>query len=108
MTSREAFAKRLVGVKADAFTGSSWTHVAIAYQQLGASESEASLYLNGVRQGSISGIDDPFSWELSESKIFLGLNFSGFMDDLAIFNQSFTDQQIMALFQLEGGIQSIL
>ena len=108
MTSREAFAKRLVTVKAAAFKGDSWTHVAIAYKHLGTSESVASLYLNGVEQGNISGISDPFSWELSESKIFLGLNFNGYMDELAIFNQSFTDQQIMALFQLEGGIQSIL
>lgn len=107
-SGREAFDKRLVAVKASAFTGTTWTHVAMVFHELGTAESAASLYLNGQKQGTVSGIEDPFTWEPGESKIFLGLGFSGFMDELAIFNQAFDDQQVLKLFQLEGGIKTIL
>ena len=58
--------------------------------------------------GDISGVDDPFTWELNESKIFLGLNYSGLLDELAIFNEPLTETQAMKSYRLEGGINSIL
>ncbi len=102
------FEKRLVSLKASQFTRSTWTHVLITYDGLGTENSLASLYLNGEKMGTISGIDDPFTWELEKSNIFLGLNFTGLIDELSIFNKPLTDHQAMELYQLEGGIQSIL
>jgi len=102
------FEKRLVTVEKPRFTRSTWTHVLITYDGLGTANSLASLYLNGEKMGVVSGIDDPFTWELEESNIFLGLGFTGLMDDLSIFNQALTDQQAMELYQLKGGIKSIL
>lgn len=102
------FEKRLVNVKTPLFTKSTWTHVLITYDGLGTVNSLASLYLNGEKIGAISGIDDPFTWELEKSNIFLGLNFTGLMDELSIFNEPLTDNQAMELYQLKGGIKSIL
>lgn len=102
------FEKRLVSVKTPLFTKSTWTHVLITYDGLGTVNSLASLYLNGEKMGAVSGIDDPFTWELEKSNIFLGLNFTGLMDELSIFNKPFTDNQAMELYQLKGGIKSIL
>lgn len=102
------FEKRLVSVKTPLFTKSTWTHVLITYDGLGTVNSLASLYLNGEKMGTINGIDDPFTWELEQSNIFLGLNFTGLMDELSIFNKPFTDNQAMELYQLKGGIKSIL
>lgn len=102
------FEKRLVSVKTPLFTRSTWTHILIVYDGLGTVNSLASLYLNGKKIGSISGIDDPFTWELEKSNIFLGLNFTGLMDELSIFNKPLTDKQAMELYQLKGGIKSIL
>jgi len=103
-----AFEKRLVNVEEPSFSRSKWTHILITYKDLGTSNSLANLYLNGEKKGAISGIDDPFTWVLDESKIFLGLGFTGLMDDLSIFNKPFTDDQAMELYQLKGGITSIL
>ncbi len=102
------FEKRLVTIKEPPFTRGDWTHVLVVYEDLGTPNSSASLYLNGEKKGTISGIDDPFTWELAESNIFLGLGFTGLMDELAIFNRPLTDEQAKALFQLKGGIKSIL
>ena len=102
------FEKRLVSTNALLFTKNTWTHILITYDGLGTTHSIASLYLNGEKVGAIYGIDDPFTWEVEKSNIFLGLNFTGFMDELSIFNKPFTDKQAMELYQLKGGIKSIL
>ncbi len=106
--SKIVFEKRIVTVENPKFTRSSWTHILITYDALGTANSQANLYLNGVKQGTVSGIDDPFTWELEESNIFLGLGFTGLMDELSIFNKPLTDEQALELYQLQGGIQSIL
>ena len=105
---RAVFEERLVNVMTHPFSRSGWTHVLITYDGLGTRNSLANLYLDGSKMGEISGVDDPFTWELENSKIFLGLNFSGLMDELAIFNKPLTDNQVMEIYQLEGGIKSIL
>lgn len=102
------FEKRLVNVEEPPFSRSKWTHILVSYEGLGTANSLASLYLNGEKQGSVEGIDDPFTWELEESNIFLGLGFTGLMDELAIFNKPLTGDQIKELYQLKGGISSIL
>jgi len=105
---RAVFEKRLVNVNQYPFSRDTWTHVLITYDDLGTPNSLANLYLDGVKIGEISGVDDPFTWELENSKIFLGLNYSGLIDELAIFNKPLTDNQAMEMYQLEGGIKSIL
>lgn len=100
--------KRIVKVAKPSFSRNKWTHILITYNELGTANSLASLYLDGKKQGTVSGIDDPFTWDLETSNIFLGLGFTGLMDELAIFNVSLTEAQAMELFQLEGGIKTIL
>lgn len=102
------FEKRLVSTKASLFTKNTWTHILITYDGLSTVNSAAILFLNGKKVGAIDGIDDSFSWELEKSNIFLGLNFTGFMDELSIFNKPLTENQAMELYQLKGGIKSIL
>lgn len=105
---KDVFEKRIVTVEQPPFTRSEWTHVLVTFKDLGTVKSLASLYLNGEKKGTASGIDDPFTWELDKSNIFLGLGFTGLMDELSIFNEPLTDNQAMELYQLKGGIKSIL
>lgn len=104
----EEFDRRTVNVKSPSFSRKKWTHVLITYDRLGTDQSHSSLYLDGKKQGVISGIDDPFTWNYEESNIFLGLGFNGLMDELSIFNRPLTDEQAKELYQLKGGIKSIL
>jgi len=102
------FEKRLVTVEKPSFSRSKWTHILITYEELGTSSSWASLYLDGEKKGTVSGIDDPFTWELKKSNIFLGLGFTGLMDELSIFDKALTDDQALELYRLKGGVKSIL
>ncbi len=108
-SSRDAeFERRTVRVKSPPFSGENWTHVAITYKDLGTAQSAATLYLNGEKIGSIEGIDDPFTWNLEDSNIYIGLNFTGLMDELSIFNTPLTEGQIQELYNMEGGLKPIL
>lgn len=105
---KTVFEKRIVTLKKPPFSKNNWTHVVVTYDGLGTITSLGTLYLNGEKIGETKGVDDPFTWVLQESKIFLGLNYSGLMDELSIFNKPFTDVQVKELYQLEEGIKSIL
>ena len=100
--------RRRVEVKNLPFSKTEWTHIAITYQSLGSDQSSHTLYLNGEKMGTVSDINEPFTWELDNANIYLGLGFIGSMDEVAIFNRPLTDEEIVAVYQLEGGIRSIL
>ena len=107
-SSKIEFERRLVHVDEPQFSRSTWTHVVLTYDGLGTRHSLSTLYLDGVKQGSVKGIDDPFTWDLDQSNIFLGLGYTGLIDELSIFNTAFTDDQVRELYQLAGGVTSIL
>jgi hypothetical protein len=65
------------------FAGGRWTHVAIVYGGLGGSGGKATLYLDGVAEGSSAEIVEPFGWDFATASIRVGVNFVGLMDDLA-------------------------
>lgn len=99
--------KRFVRVKDLPFSSEKWTHVLITYQALGTNQSNSSLYLDGEKMGSIEGIADPFTWDVDQSNIYLGLNFIGAMDEFSIYNIAFKEEQVKEFYQLKNGVQSI-
>lgn len=102
-----AFIDRLVLAEENSFQRGSWTHVAISFSNLNSAAGHASLYINGKKQGS-KKITEPLTWEEDKSKIFLGLNFVGLIDEVSIFNRAFDDSEINSLYQLPDGLRSIL
>ena len=101
-------ARRRIAVDDPPFASASWTHIGITYEALGGDQNTFSLYLNGEKIGTVSNVNDPFTWDLDNAKIYLGLSFIGSMDELAIFNRPLSSEEIQAIYQLEGGIRSIL
>ena len=102
------FNKRLTGVKNPPFGTGKWTHILINFSGLNTKEGKASLYMNGELKGPREQIENPFTWEVSKSNIYLGLGYIGLFDDLSIFNRNLTDKEIKTLYSLENGVQSIL
>ncbi len=66
----------------------------------------ADFYINGIHQGS-RDIPEPFTWDLEKSKIFLGLNYVGMIDDLAIFNKGLSEEEVGILYGLEKGVKEL-
>ncbi len=90
------------------FASGKWTHVLINFTGLNTKKGEASLYLDGELKGAVSNIALPFSWELGQSNIYIGLGYIGLMDELSIYNRNLTENEIKVLAALENGVQTIL
>jgi hypothetical protein len=101
------FLNRLVVVKKTPFGRDRWVQVTVTHSGLGSGKGTAKLYLNGKLQGTTPVIKEPFTWNLAEATIRLGLSYVGLFDDLAIFDRALTDSEVAALHGLKEGIQSL-
>jgi len=106
--AEELFMPQVAPVENPAFASGKWTHILINYSGLNTENGEASLYLDGELKGAVSNIAFPFTWELDQSNIYLGLGYIGLMDELSIYNRSLTENEIKALAALENGVQTFL
>ena len=99
----------LLTVNQPPFTKGKWTHVAFTWESFntGRPDGVARLYLDGQPQGQIAGRQQTFTWDAAQSKITLGLNYIGLMDDLAIFNRRLTAGEVSQLYRLDRGIESL-
>ena len=102
-----AFTKRLLPAKDLPFGKGIWTHVVITFQGLNTDEGRAVFYINGKRQGERQ-IPEPFSWNLEQAKVFLGLNFIGLMDEVALFERALSAEEVQMLYHLPGGLSTLL
>lgn len=101
------FLNRLLTAKDRPFARGKWTHIVVSYSGLNTQNGTSSFYINGKLQGSRT-ITEPFSWELEKSRIFLGLNFIGLMDEVALFDKVLSQEEVTILYQLPEGIHALL
>ncbi len=102
------FEKRLVAVDEPPFSSGQWNHVVVTYSGLNsAAGGTAELYLDGELQGTAEGISEPFTWDVEEAALRLGVNYVGLFDDLAVFDRALTGEEVAALHQLAGGVESL-
>jgi len=102
------FINRLIAVTNPPFNRGSWTHIVITYAGLNSpAGGTARLYLDGDYQGAAEGIREPFSWDLPSSTIRLGINYVGLFDELAVFDRALSDEEVLVLHQLNGGVAAL-
>ena len=93
------FIKRLVVVDHPPFARERWTHVLLTWTGLNAGQAgSASLFLNGKLISSATGIRQPFEWDPSLLAIRLGVNYTGLMDEVAVFDRALSENDIAALY----------
>ena len=97
------FNNRLVAAKDRPFSREQWTHVVVTFSSLGTESANASFYINGNLQGTQDNIYEPFTWDLIKSKIFIGLNYVGLIDELALFDRSLSEKEVRLLHGLQKG-----
>jgi hypothetical protein len=102
------FQEKLVVVEEPPFRRGEWTHVVITYAGLNsASGGTARLYLDGTLQGVITDIHDPFTWDLQQAQLRIGVNYVGLFDEVAMFDRPLTDAEVVKLHRLEGGVADL-
>lgn len=102
------FAERLVVAKQRPFGHDIWTHVVISFKNINGQEGgRAAFYVNGLFQGDCH-IPESFGWNIVQANLYLGLNYIGKMDELAIFDKALNANEVQLLFQLDEGVREIL
>ena len=101
------FLKRLLPAEDRPFGSNVWTHVAVTFSGINTGKGQADFYINGKHQGSRE-IEEPFTWELAKSKIFLGLNYVGKLDEVALFNRALSPTEVSLLYELPEGLNTLL
>ena len=102
-----AFQNRLLAAKDRPFSRENWTHVVVSFSKLNTENGRADFYINGLHQGH-RDISEPFTWEYEKSKIFLGLNYVGMLDEVALFDRNFNTAEVLQLYELEGGLKVLI
>lgn len=90
------------------FARDKWTHVAITFAKFntGKPDGVAKLYLDGKLQGTVSGRNQQFTWNVDKAAIQLGMNYVGLFDDLSLFNRALSDAEIQALHSHQGRLMA--
>ena len=103
------FDQRTVAVTQPPFMHGQWTHVVVAFSRIGSdSGGTAKLYLNGKLAGTAEGIKEPFNMEPALATVRLGVNYTGLFDELSMYSRALTDAEVEALYQLDGGVTTLL
>ena len=100
----------MVPVYKTPFSREGWTHVVFCFGNINSSKSDGwgRLYLDGKDQGAFENRLMPFNWEVGKSALTMGLNYVGWMDDVAVFNRPLTAEEVRVLHTLPGGLKSLL
>ena len=94
------FLRRLIVVDQPPFSREHWTHVAVSWAGLDkGGNGSASLFLDGKRISSATGIREPFAWDPSRLAIRLGVNYTGLMDDVAAFDRALGEHEVGSLYK---------
>ncbi|MSR47230.1 MAG: c-type cytochrome [Planctomycetes bacterium] len=101
--------KSLAQVEADDPFGGRFTHVAFAFERFnsGAADGVARMYLDGKLAATLAPRMQTWTWAPGDQRIILGLNYVGWIDEIAWFDRALGDAEITALHALPGGLADL-
>lgn len=91
--------KPLARVERPGFRRDKWSHVAFTWEHFntGRPDGVARLYVDGREAGTIGPRTQAFSWNQDQAVMMLGLAYTGWMDDLRVYNRALTPREVGAL-----------
>ena len=104
--TNQVFLDRLIVAEDRPFARGRWTHICFTFDQLNTGSGQVALYVDGKKQG-VRLVSEPFTWD-QQGRIYLGLNYIGYLDELAVFDQVLDEEEVSALYSLPGGLPAIL
>ncbi len=101
--------KPLARVIEPPFRRDRWTQVTFTWERFntGRADGVAKLYVDGEYHGQIGAREQTFTWDLERSVMMLGLAYTGWMDDLAVFDRALTAAEVRTLHRLPGGVTDL-
>lgn len=91
------------------FSREQWTHIVFTFgnANTGKKDGWGKLWLNGQYQGELKGWELTFGWEPDKTALTLGLNYVGWLDDLAVFNRPLTEVEIKSIHTAKGSLSTL-
>jgi len=101
--------KPLVVVARPPFRREEWHQVVFTCDRFntGRTDGRVALYIDGRSAGGIREQEHTYRWNMDEAVMMLGLGYTGWMDDLAVFDRALTAEEVKALHRLPGGISDL-
>ena len=86
-----------------------WTHVVFCFANINSGKKDGwgRLYLDGKDQGAFENWPIAFNWDIRQSALTLGLNYIGWIDDVAVFNRALIGAEVRAIHDLKDGVRSL-
>lgn len=99
----------LITVTDPPFSRERWTHVVFTFRGFNRDDDTgvARLYLDGRPRGDLMSWPQHYTWDLEKSEIRLGVKYVGGFDELACFDRTLTEAEVMALHGLETGVATL-
>lgn len=100
----------MIDLTGNIFTRDEWVHVAFTFRNFNTGKANGSVrgYINGEFAGSLDNREQTYTWEPDEIAIWLGYNYRGFFDELAIFDRALSTEEIRILYLLNHGVGGLL
>jgi len=98
-----------VPVSQPPFKRDRWTHIVFCFGNIntGKMNGWGRLYLDGKDQGAFENWALSFNWEFEKSALTLGLSYTGWIDDVAVFNRPLSADEVRTIHGLKDGLKSL-
>lgn len=93
----------MIVIEKPTFSAERWTHVAFVWRNFNAQNSSAELYIDGTSIGTFNK-PQRFTWDPNKLAIIPGIYYSGWMDELAIWNRALSSAEIQGLSAAAAGL----
>lgn len=60
--------------------------------------------MNGEFKGASSVIREPFTWDVANTRLNLGIGYVGLFDDVAVFDKALSPEEVSFLYTLKKGV----
>jgi hypothetical protein len=104
------FDKRpMVQVDRAPFSRAKWTHVVFTVEHVNSKTTKPSgrLYIDGKLQGAIENWDLTFGWDPNAALLVLAQNYTGHIDELAVFDRVLTQDEVKVVCALPNGVADL-
>jgi hypothetical protein len=101
--------KPLTKVERPPFRRDRWTHVVFTWENFnsGKPNGVVRLHLDGEPAGVITAREQTFHWDVDQAVMMLGLAYTGWMDDLSVFSQALSDEEVRTLHRQKDGVAGL-
>ncbi|MBY0524591.1 MAG: SUMF1/EgtB/PvdO family nonheme iron enzyme [Gemmataceae bacterium] len=94
----------LVRMKDVGFKSGEWHHIVLTWDHFNSGKKDGThtLYIDGKKIGDVKDYPISMDWDIGKANVYVGVNFIGLLDELALFNRPLTADEVALLHKKPG------